>query len=118
MPEKIIVAVHGIGEQIRSETIQAVANQLCLYCDLPPTMPLGRFTAKLLVAPGVPPTEFTLKMQKGAGGPPDSYSGELKQVLVPPAVPGAFLIQTPPDPEFARRIGDPIGFGEVYWADI
>jgi hypothetical protein len=34
MPRKIIVAVHGIGDQVRYETIQTVANAFCRYQGL------------------------------------------------------------------------------------
>jgi hypothetical protein len=40
---KVIVAVHGIGDQTQNETIQAVAYGLCNYCDRPTAIPLGRF---------------------------------------------------------------------------
>jgi hypothetical protein len=114
MTEKILVAVHGIGEQVRSETIQAVANQLCRYCGLPPTMPLGRFTAELIVAPGAPATEFTMTLEQLPPGGHGPIPGKLVPVPVTPSVPGAFLIKSPPDPTLPAGIG----FGEVYWADI
>ena len=42
--EKIIVAIHGIGSQSRSNTIRTVAHRLgSLYKDPPPIMPLGFF---------------------------------------------------------------------------
>ena len=43
-PTKAIVAVHGIGEQITHETIQAVAYRFCHFFDVPPAIPLGRFS--------------------------------------------------------------------------
>ena len=39
--KKIIVAVHGIGEQLRGETSRSVAYQVCRYWEVPASMPLG-----------------------------------------------------------------------------
>lgn len=42
--DKIIVAIHGIGSQLRSETIRSVARQFGGRCEPPlPVMPLGFF---------------------------------------------------------------------------
>src|SRR5579864_8854889 len=73
--EKIIVAVHGIGEQIRCETIQAVANQFCKYYHASAGFPLGRLNAKLVPLLG---------------------SSELR---------GAFMVESPPDPRLPTKIG-------------
>lgn len=40
---KIIVGVHGIGDQVRYETIQAIAYQFCRYYKVPGAVPLGSF---------------------------------------------------------------------------
>ena len=40
---KIIVAVHGIGEQTAYETAQSVAFRVFGHYDVPPALPLGRF---------------------------------------------------------------------------
>ena len=40
---KILVAVHGIGNQSRFATAQAVASAFCRYYDKPSAIPLGRF---------------------------------------------------------------------------
>lgn len=40
---KIIVGVHGIGDQVRYETIQSIAYQFCWYYDIKASFPLGRF---------------------------------------------------------------------------
>src|SRR5437867_62833 len=53
--KKIIVAVHGIGDQVRCETIQSVAVQLCRYCGLSSAIPLGHFNAELVQLKGDPP---------------------------------------------------------------
>ena len=42
-PAKIIVAVHGIGDQVGYETAQAVARQVGHYYDVAASIPLGRF---------------------------------------------------------------------------
>jgi hypothetical protein len=41
--EKVIVAVHGIGDQPNYGTIQAVVNQFCRYVGQPSGIPLGNF---------------------------------------------------------------------------
>jgi hypothetical protein len=40
---KIIVAVHGIGDQIANTTAQSVAFRVFDYYGKPPAIPLGRF---------------------------------------------------------------------------
>lgn len=41
--EKVIVAVHGIGDQYNYATIQSVVNQFCGYYGQPAAVPLGSF---------------------------------------------------------------------------
>ena len=41
--QKIIVGVHGIGDQIRNETIQAIVRQFCKHYQVPGAIPLGRY---------------------------------------------------------------------------
>jgi hypothetical protein len=41
--EKVIVAVHGIGDQASFGTIQTVVNQFCSYFGQPSGIPLGSF---------------------------------------------------------------------------
>ena len=41
--QKVIVAVHGVGDQHTFATIQAVVNQFCAFHDHPAGVPLGRF---------------------------------------------------------------------------
>jgi hypothetical protein len=56
-PNKIIVAVHGIGDQTRCETIQAVAYQVSRYFREPAGIPLGRLHADLVqLDDGAPPS--------------------------------------------------------------
>lgn len=43
--KKVIVAVHGIGEQFRYATIRSVVNRFCGYNELPAAVPLGMFYA-------------------------------------------------------------------------
>ena len=40
---KVIVAVHGVGDQYNFATIQAVVNQFCRFYGQPAAVPLGRF---------------------------------------------------------------------------
>ena len=42
-PKKLIIAIHGIGDQIRYETAQSVAFRFYDYYGLPPMLPVGRF---------------------------------------------------------------------------
>ena len=64
MPKKLIVAIHGIGDQIRHETAQSVAFRFFDYYDLPPALPLGRFYGAspeglaVMEAPGNPQLAF------------------------------------------------------------
>jgi hypothetical protein len=44
--KKIIVAVHGIGDQVRYATIQSVIAQFCARHNLPSAVPLGHFHAE------------------------------------------------------------------------
>ncbi len=41
--KKVVVAVHGVGSQVRYATIQAVVAQFCRYYHSPPAIPLGSF---------------------------------------------------------------------------
>jgi putative Mn2+ efflux pump MntP len=41
--KKVIVAVHGVGDQYNFATIQAVVNQFCRFHGKPAAVPLGRF---------------------------------------------------------------------------
>jgi hypothetical protein len=41
--KKVVVAVHGIGDQYSFATIQSVVNRFCVYYGLPAAVPLGRF---------------------------------------------------------------------------
>jgi hypothetical protein len=40
---KVVVAVHGIGDQFSYATIQSVVNQFCLFYGQPAAVPLGNF---------------------------------------------------------------------------
>lgn len=44
--KKVIVAVHGIGDQFNFETIQTVAHRFCSFFELPTAIPLGSFHGK------------------------------------------------------------------------
>lgn len=43
LPNKIVVAVHGIGDQFQFATIQSVANRFCIASKNPQALPLGIF---------------------------------------------------------------------------
>lgn len=45
--QKVVVAVHGIGDQIAFETVQAVVKQFCKYNNLPATVSLGRLDSDI-----------------------------------------------------------------------
>jgi hypothetical protein len=52
---QLVVAVHGIGNQFRYSTVQAVASRFAAYCRSPITQPLGAFhPAKLITEPDSP----------------------------------------------------------------
>lgn len=53
---KIIVTVHGVGDQIGYATAQSVAYQFCRYCGQPAAIALGRFHGEFVAgaAPSVP----------------------------------------------------------------
>jgi hypothetical protein len=97
---KILVAVHGIGDQIGYETIQSVATRIGAYYGIATALPLGRFYP----ATSGPTTGGSASSAPAAGGP--ATSGPIK--------PGPALMMSPPDPvEFTD-----LGFAEVYWAGI
>jgi hypothetical protein len=41
--QKVIVAIHGVGDQHNYATIQSVVHQFCRFYELPAGVPLGRF---------------------------------------------------------------------------
>jgi hypothetical protein len=45
--KKVIVAVHGIGDQFSYATVQSAAYQFCNYYEVPAAIPLGRFHSHL-----------------------------------------------------------------------
>src|SRR5262245_26905288 len=53
-PTKVLVAVHGIGDQVGYATVQSVAGRLGAFLGCPAGIPLGRFyrTADKVIAPG------------------------------------------------------------------
>jgi hypothetical protein len=58
---KVIVAVHGVGDQYSFATIQAVVNQFCYFHGEPAAVPLGRFhtgQAPFSICPPFPPGIF------------------------------------------------------------
>jgi hypothetical protein len=59
---KIIVAVHGIGDQFQFATIQSVANRFCTAFGDPQALPLGMFYNQPI---GKPPETYLLQMPLG-----------------------------------------------------
>jgi hypothetical protein len=58
--EKVIVAVHGVGDQYNFATIQSVVNQFCRFHGQPAAVPLGRFhgTPRFSISPPFPEGTF------------------------------------------------------------
>jgi hypothetical protein len=57
LPSKLIVAVHGIGDQFQFATIQSVANRFCATTKAQSVFPLGRFYENPI---GTPPLAYLL----------------------------------------------------------
>lgn len=91
--KKIVVAVHGIGDQVRNETILATAVRFCDFYGYEGVLALGAFHP---YPPPPPPPP---------GKPPP-----------PPAEPALFINDPLP---FQPRAGltNVLGFVEVHWAD-
>jgi hypothetical protein len=52
---RLVIAVHGIGNQFRYSTIQAVTSRFASYCERPITQPLGAFHPdKVILEPDSP----------------------------------------------------------------
>ena len=90
---KLLVAVHGIGDQVAYETIQSVALRVAAHLDQPLAMPLGRFYSRLPQAPGAA-ADAAHATELLPGGP--------------------ILLRAPDDP---HALAD-IGLAEAYWAEI
>ncbi|ACB74384.1 hypothetical protein [Opitutus terrae] len=86
--KKIIVAVHGIGDQVRNETILSTAVRFCDHYGYEGLVSLGAFT------------EF----------PPEPGKA-------PPPEPALFIDDPPPFQPCPGLTGT-IGFVEVHWADL
>lgn len=46
-PEKIIIGVHGVGDQTGCETIQAIHRRFARYFGVPPALPLGKLRSAI-----------------------------------------------------------------------
>ncbi len=128
MPQKIIVAIHGIGDQFRYETIQAVANQVCGYFGKPPAIPLGRFHSQLYTEAGtLDPQRLEDSLRQiqaqlaqlvagAAGAPPGApaAAAAANPAVAAVAPPAALVLSYPPDPALPADLA----FTEVYWADV
>jgi hypothetical protein len=58
---KVIVAVHGVGDQYSYATIQSVVSRFCGFYGLPAAVPLGNFhtgQAAFSISPPYPPDPF------------------------------------------------------------
>lgn len=87
--EKVVVAVHGIGDQSSFGTVQRTAHCFCRYMGLPAVFPLGRFHGR---------TEAIVR------------------ALVPTSPPDPKLPHWDGTP--AKPAPWPLAFAEIYWADI
>ncbi len=93
--KKVIVAVHGIGDQLSFATLQSVVNQFCAYYDEPAAVPLGRFYPPIL-----PET---------AGAPQPAPANSTRP-------PSPYRMEAPPYPKQSPLLE--LAFAEVYWAAI
>jgi hypothetical protein len=59
---RVMVAVHGVGDQLANETVRSVAAQVCRYYSREGTLALGSF-------PGAEPASFIIDLPEGV--PPD-----------------------------------------------
>ncbi len=88
--QKIIIAIHGIGSQLRSDTVRSVASQFgARYEPALPVMPLGYFDIA------------------GVG------KVDVRQLDLPESD-----IDKSSEGQRLRELYSSLGFGEVYWADI
>lgn len=58
---KVVVAVHGVGDQYSFATLQSVVNQFCCFYRQPAAIPLGRFhtgQVAFSIHPPYPPDPF------------------------------------------------------------
>ena len=66
---KIIVAVHGIGDQTAFETVQAIVKQFCKHYGQPATVSLGRLDSDIRSNQGalalLPPLDPKLPLNFG-----------------------------------------------------
>jgi len=103
---KLIVAVHGIGDQFRFATIQSVVHRLITLCDTPVPYPLGKFHA---AGDEVRATPF--EIPKAADKAKEEKARKLtkKQAL-----------ERQKEEERAKKLKKfvGLGFAEVFWADI
>jgi len=88
-PTKIIVAVHGMGDQFRFATVQSVATRFCAFSKTPEALPFGRF------------------YDKTTGDSPEMT------YMLPVVIKNIGC-----DKDGNRNSESEVGFVEVYWADI
>jgi hypothetical protein len=69
--KKVIVAIHGVGDQSSFATLQAVVNQFCAYYNEPAAVPLGNFhpATDPTTSPPPPPPPYCLEFPPYPEGP-------------------------------------------------
>ena len=119
MAKQVIVAIHGIGDQFRYETIQSVANQFCEYFGQPAAIPLGMFHSTLYrlgpdkssdlgsLVKGI--AQIQAKLRDDTPIPQPASTPETAEHF-----PAALVLKAPMIPQLPANLG----FAEVYWADV
>src|SRR5262249_36302975 len=93
---KIIVAVHGVGDQVMSETVQKVINRFCRYHGETMGVPLGKISAK-----SVQKNPYEQKNRSGQTSPDDYSCIPFKMSSL----------------GYDGELGE-LSFIEVHWADL
>jgi len=70
---KVLLAVHGIGDQVACETIQSVALRVAAYHGSPVATPLGRFYTQAAVQCSSEDPPFPQRMDSGDPRPLQTY---------------------------------------------
>ena len=74
---KVIVAVHGIGDQFKFATIQTVAYRFCDYHQIPNGIPLGSFHAKQVGGTGASLFDYSEELK--STGFAEAYWADIPQ---------------------------------------
>lgn len=114
--KKLLIAVHGIGDQVQCSTIQQISRQLCRFYGHPADIPLGKLHASIISHS--PPfglldrITFVGGIQQGA---------TLGSILVDPVKePEKFvpLLNMEEGEKHFEKSEFDFGLAEIYWADI